>query len=75
MCEKRLCLFSWQSINLAFWVRRMLLTETGEWLPADKDYYGNKRLELAGGVSLVNLILTQCIIINPDYQIIILQFN
>lgn len=32
-------------------IRRIILTELGEVEVDDRDYYGNKRMELAGGVS------------------------
>jgi len=32
-------------------VRRIILTQLGRLEVDDRDYYGNKRMELAGGVS------------------------
>ena len=46
-CNK--CYF-FQAVYLALMLRRVLLTQLGLLEVDDRDYYGNKRMELAGGV-------------------------
>jgi len=46
--------FENKAIYLALMIRRIILTELGEVEVDDRDYYGNKRMELAGG--LVSLL-------------------
>jgi len=43
-------LHCWQVTYIAFMIRRMLYAMIDESFIDDRDYYGNKRLELAGGL-------------------------
>lgn len=64
--------FRAKCIYLAVMVRRVILAQ-GDNKVDDRDYYGNKRLELAGQVSLRALVLFSLLVCNPPFKSVILH--
>lgn len=64
--------FRAKCIYLAVMVRRVILAQ-GDNKVDDRDYYGNKRLELAGQVSLRALVLFSLLVCNPPFKSVIVH--
>lgn len=64
--------FRAKCIYLAVMVRRVILAQ-GDNKVDDRDYYGNKRLELAGQVSLHALVLFSLLVCNPPFKSVIVH--